>query len=221
MPIVLVNLDHIERHKMAEGYIMELILILLFAYIIGSVPSALWVGKLFYKIDIREHGSGNLGGTNTFRVLGKKAGLAVTILDILKGTAATLLPLLPFFKETTVHPLILGVIAVIGHMYPLFANFKGGKAVATSGGVILAYNWPFFIIALAAFFIVLKLTKMVSLTSMIVVVIALIYTVIYYLWTGDLYLMILIFFFGIFIFYRHRANISRIKAGTEPKVKWI
>src|SRR6185437_4808666 len=108
MPIVLVNLDHMERHKMVEGYIMELILILLFAYIIGSIPSALWVGKLFYKIDIREHGSGNLGGTNTFRVLGKKAGLAVTILDILKGTAATLLPLLPFFKETTVHPLILG-----------------------------------------------------------------------------------------------------------------
>ena len=200
---------------------MELILILLFAYIIGSIPSALWVGKLFYKIDIREHGSGNLGGTNTFRVLGKKAGLTVTILDILKGTAATLLPLLPFFAEKTVHPLILGVIAVIGHMYPLFANFKGGKAVATSGGVLLAYNWPFFIIALAAFFIVLKLTKMVSLTSMIVVVIALIYTVIYYFWTGDFYLMILIFFFGIFIFHRHRANISRIKAGTEPKVKWI
>ncbi|MBO1914015.1 glycerol-3-phosphate acyltransferase, partial [Microvirga sp. 3-52] len=114
------------------------------------------------------------------------------------------------FNETTVHPLILGVLAVIGHMYPLFASFKGGKAVATSGGVILAYNWPFFIIVLAAFFIVLKLTKMVSLTSMIVVVIALIYTVIYYFWTGDLYLMILIFFFGIFIFYRHRANISRI-----------
>ena len=72
MPIVLVNLDHTKRHKMVEGYIMELILILLFAYIIGSIPSALWIGKLFYKMDIREHGSGNLGGTNTFRVLGKK-----------------------------------------------------------------------------------------------------------------------------------------------------
>ena len=129
------------------------------AYIIGSIPSALWIGKLFYKMDIREHGSGNLGGTNTFRVLGKKAGLVVTILDILKGTAATLLPLLPFFKETTVHPLILGVIAVIGHMYPLFANFKGGKAVATSGGVILAYNWPFFLIVLVAFFIRLEINE--------------------------------------------------------------
>ena len=83
---------------------MELILILLFAYIIGSIPSALWIGKLFYKLDIREHGSGNLGGTNTFRVLGKKAGLAVTILDILKGTAATLLPLLPCFSRNNCPP---------------------------------------------------------------------------------------------------------------------
>ena len=99
MSIVLVNLDHTKRHKMVEGYMMELIFILLFAYIIGSIPSALWIGKLFYKLDIREHGSGNLGGTNTFRVLGKKAGLAVTILDILKGTAATLLPSLPFFQK--------------------------------------------------------------------------------------------------------------------------
>ena len=82
---------------------MEIILILLIAYVLGSIPSALWVGKLFYKMDIREHGSGNLGGTNTFRVLGKKAGLLVTILDILKGTAATLLPLLPYFRECE-HP---------------------------------------------------------------------------------------------------------------------
>ena len=89
---------------------MELILLLLIAYLLGSIPSALWVGKLFYKIDIREHGSGNLGGTNTFRVLGKKAGLIVTTLDILKGTAATLLPLLPIFENTNIHPLIPGLL---------------------------------------------------------------------------------------------------------------
>ena len=80
---------------------MELIILLLIAYLIGSIPSALWVGKLFYKTDIREHGSGNLGGTNTFRVLGKTAGLTVTILDILKGTVAALLPLLPIFDSVT------------------------------------------------------------------------------------------------------------------------
>ena len=156
---------------------MELILLLLIAYLLGSIPSALWIGKLFYKMDIRQHGSGNLGGTNTFRVLGKKAGLAVTTLDILKGTAAVLLLLLPFFENTNVHPLIPGILAVIGHMYPVFAHFKGGKAVATSGGVVLAYNWPVFILSLVAFFIVLKLTKMVSLTSMIVAVVGFLYSI--------------------------------------------
>ena len=200
---------------------MELLLLLVSAYIIGSIPSGLWVGKLFYKVDIREHGSGNLGGTNTFRILGKKAGLVVTTLDILKGTAATLLVLLPFFSDSMVHPLILGLVAVIGHMYPLFARFRGGKAVATSGGVLLAYNWPFFLIVLAAFFIVLKLTKMVSLTSMIVALIGLVYSIIYYFWTNDFYLLLMLIFFAVFIFSRHRTNIARIKAGTEPKVTWI
>jgi len=200
---------------------MELILLLLIAYLLGSIPSALWVGKLFYKTDIREHGSGNLGGTNTFRVLGKVAGLAVTTLDILKGTAAVLLLLLPFFENTNVHPLIPGILAVIGHMYPVFARFKGGKAVATSGGVVLAYNWPVFVLVLATFFIALKLTKMVSLSSMIVSVVGFLYSIYHYFKTGDYYLMIMLGLFGLFIFYRHRANIGRIKAGTEPKVKWL
>ena len=159
---------------------MEITLILLIAYVLGSIPSALWVGKLCYKIDIREHGSGNLGGTNTFRILGKKAGLLVTTLDILKGTAATLLPLLPIFGNTNIHPLVLGLVAVVGHMYPVFARFKGGKAVATSGGVILGYNWPVFVIVLVTFFIVLKLTKMVSLTSMTVAVVGFLYSIIHY-----------------------------------------
>lgn len=200
---------------------MELFLLLLIAYIIGSIPSGLWVGKLFYNTDIREHGSGNLGGTNTFRILGKKAGLVVTTLDILKGTAATLLILLPFFADLNVHPLILGLLAVIGHMYPLFARFKGGKAVATSGGVLLAYNWPFFLVVLIAFFVALKLTKMVSLSSMIVALVGLIYAIIYYIWTKDIYLLLMLIFFSSFIFSRHRTNIARIKAGTEPKVTWM
>lgn len=200
---------------------MELILLLLIAYLLGSIPAALWIGKLFYKTDIREHGSGNLGGTNTFRVLGKKAGLIVTTLDILKGTAATLLPLLAIFESTPINPIIPGLVAVIGHMYPVFARFKGGKAVATSGGVVLAYNWPVFVIVLATFFLVLKITKMVSLTSMTVAVVGFLYSTFHYFRTGDYSLMIALGFFGAFIFYRHRANIVRIKAGTEPKVKWL
>lgn len=201
---------------------MNTVIILVIAYLLGSIPSALWVGKLLYKTDIREHGSGNLGGTNTFRTLGVKAGLIVSILDILKGTAATLLPLLPFFSNTDVHPLILGVLAVIGHMFPIFAQFKGGKAVATSGGVLLAYHWPLFVIMLAGFFIVLKLTKMVSLTSMILAMLGLLYTILYNIfYRVDIPLLIVIILLATFILYRHRANMTRIKAGTEPKVKWI
>src|SRR5437764_15438576 len=115
---------------------VQIILVLILAYLLGSIPSGLIVGKTFYKVDIREHGSGNLGGTNTFRTLGVKAGLAVTLADILKGTLAAALPLL-FGADADFNPLIPGMIAVIGHMYPVFAGCRGCKAVATSGGLIL------------------------------------------------------------------------------------
>lgn len=194
---------------------------LLCAYLIGSIPSALWIGKLFYQTDIRNHGSGNLGGTNTFRVLGKKAGIIVTLMDILKGTAATLLVLLPVFNDVTVHALILGAIAVVGHMFPIFAGFRGGKAVATSAGVILGYAWPLFFVLLAVFFISLKLTKMVSLSSIIISIAAFIYALINLILNGEYIFFIMITILAVFIVYRHRDNIKRIKAGTEPKVTWI
>lgn len=200
---------------------LNTILVLLSAYLIGSIPSGLWIGRLFFNTDIREHGSGNLGATNTFRVLGKKAGLVVTIMDVLKGTAAVLLPLIPFFANTGVHPLILGIIAVTGHMFPVFAGFRGGKAVATSAGVVLGYAPILFAILFVVFFTTLKLSKIVSLTSMVAASVALIYSIIYYFVTGDYALFILIFFLFSFIMYRHRANIKRIKDGTEPKVKWL
>ena len=200
---------------------MNEIIMISIAYLLGSIPSALWIGQVFYKTDIRKHGSGNLGGTNTFRVLGKKAGFIVTLLDIFKGTAATLLPLLPVFSETSLNPLLIGVFAVIGHMFPIFAKFKGGKAVATSGGVILGYHWPIFLVVLISFFIALKLSKMVSFSSMCVAVVAFIYSIIYFFIAKDLYLFIIISILAFFIFYRHRANIERIKAGTEPKIAWF
>ncbi len=196
-------------------------LIILCAYLIGSIPSGLWIGKIFYNTDIREHGSGNLGATNTFRTLGKKAGIVVTVMDVLKGTAAVLLAALPIFSDSSIHPLILGLVAVIGHMFPIFANFRGGKAVATSAGVLLGYSWPLFVLLLIAFLVTLKLTKIVSLTSMIAASVALIYSIVYYFVTGDFALSILVAFLFTFIIYRHRANIARIKNGTEPKVKWL
>ena len=196
---------------------MDILLPLILAYLLGSIPSALWVGKLFYKTDIRTKGSGNLGATNTFRTLGAKAGIAVTILDILKGTAATMIPL---YIDTSIHPLVFGVIAVIGHMFPVFAKFKGGKAVATSGGILLGYQWPLFLLAVAVLLIALKITKMVSLSSIILAVVAVIYTVIYTFYSEDYPFLVVILILASFIIYRHRANIARIKAGTEPKIKW-
>jgi len=192
------------------------ILIILAAYLLGSIPSALIVGKLGYGIDIREHGSGNLGGTNTFRVLGVKAGLIVTISDILKGTLAAYLPFL--FSVHELHPLLVGLFAVVGHTYPVFAGFRGGKAVATSAGVILSYSPLLFVTLIFVFFIVLYITKYVSLSSMLSGVSGIIYTLMF---TDDLPLTIVIILLTIFVFYRHRANIRRIINKTEPKVKWL
>ncbi|MFY4774019.1 glycerol-3-phosphate 1-O-acyltransferase PlsY [Metabacillus sp. RGM 3146] len=191
---------------------MTIVIILVIAYLIGSIPSGLIVGKLGYGKDIREHGSGNLGGTNAFRTLGVKAGLIVTASDILKGTLAASVP---FWFHSDLHPLIAGIFAVIGHMFPLFAGFKGGKAVATSGGILLFYAPLMFISLLAVFFILLLLTKYVSLSSMLTGV----YTFVYSLFTHDIILIIVAALLMIFVLYRHRANIKRIANKTEPKVK--
>ncbi|MCU9614697.1 glycerol-3-phosphate 1-O-acyltransferase PlsY [Caldibacillus lycopersici] len=200
---------------------MTYAIIFILAYLIGSIPSGLIVGKAFYNTDIRQHGSGNLGGTNTFRTLGVKAGLIVTSADILKGTLAASLPFLyeTFFSNPTVHihPLLAGIFAVVGHMYPLFAGFRGGKAVATSGGVLLFYVPLMFVVLLAAFFLSLYITKYVSLSSIIAAIVALIYSFI----TWDIPLILIVLALATFVIYRHRANIKRIKNKTEPKVKWL
>ncbi|AYK67874.1 glycerol-3-phosphate 1-O-acyltransferase PlsY [Bacillus subtilis] len=193
---------------------MLIALLIILAYLIGSIPSGLIVGKLAKGIDIREHGSGNLGATNAFRTLGVKAGSVVIAGDILKGTLATALP---FLMHVDIHPLLAGVFAVLGHVFPIFAKFKGGKAVATSGGVLLFYAPLLFITMVAVFFIFLYLTKFVSLSSMLTGI----YTVIYSFFIHDTYLLIVVTLLTIFVIYRHRANIKRIINKTEPKVKWL
>ncbi|MBU5210347.1 glycerol-3-phosphate 1-O-acyltransferase PlsY [Heyndrickxia oleronia] len=199
---------------------MTYALIIILAYLLGSIPSGLIVGKLFYGIDIRQHGSGNLGGTNSFRTLGVKAGIAVTAADILKGTLATLLPIF-FGVDDSLHPLLIGLFAVIGHMFPIFAGFRGGKAVATSGGVLLAYVPLLFILLVIVFLISLKICKYVSLSSIIAGIFAIIYSVVDFFITKDWPLVVIVFALAGFVIYRHRTNISRIKNKTEPKVKWI
>ena len=206
----------------------ELILSILFAYLIGSIPFALVVGRLFFQTDVRQHGSGNLGATNTFRVLGKKAGFAVTLLDMLKGGIALYIPLL-FGSE--IHPLICGAAAVFGHVFPIFARFKGGKAVATSAGMLLFYNPLVFLLLAVSFFGTMYFSKYVSLSSIITAVVAVITTfftfatvsvagILIYRESDFLYTIIIVIL-AILLIFKHRTNISRILNGTEPKIKWM
>src|SRR5690625_1395533 len=197
---------------------MEYIIFFILAYLLGSIPSALLVGKVGYKIDIREHGSGNLGATNTFRVLGTKAGIIVTLADIFKGTIATLIPLVvSLFYDIEVSRLLIGVFAVIGHTYPIFAKFKGGKAVATSGGIILGVNPLLFLVMIITFILTLYLFKYVSLASMVTGVVS---TIICF-FLDDLLLLVLISVLTMFVIYRHLENIKRIINKTEPKITWM
>lgn len=191
---------------------MKLIILFIIAYLLGAIPSGVWIGKLFFNKDIRTEGSGNIGTTNTFRVLGKTAGTVVMIMDIAKGTIATLLP--TFFGIQHINPLIFGVFAILGHTFSIFDRFKGGKAVATSAGMLLAYNPWFFVFAAALWVSLIYITSMVSLASMIAFSIVTVVS----LWFRDPYLTILALLLTGFIFYRHRSNIKRIKAGTENMV---
>jgi len=187
------------------------ILMFVFSYLLGSLMPGFWIGKLFYHKDIRDEGSGNVGTTNSFRVLGTAAGIVTLVLDLLKGTAAGLLPLL---FNSNINPMLVGVGAIIGHTFSIWIKFKGGKAVATSAGVLLAYNPYFFILAISVFILVLLLTSMVSMSAMISFSFAVLISLFYH----DLILTIVTIILTVFVFYRHRSNIARIKNGTESTV---
>ncbi|TPR13908.1 glycerol-3-phosphate 1-O-acyltransferase PlsY [Apilactobacillus timberlakei] len=190
---------------------LKLAILLIIAYLLGSIPSGIWIGKWFFNVDVRQHGSGNIGTTNTYRVLGKKAGTIVMIMDILKGTLATSLP---FFFNVNISPIIFGIFAILGHTFSIFDKFKGGKAVATSAGMLLAIHPILFLCACIFELSFTYITSMVSLASMIsfpLIVILL------FLdndpWLGTIGLLL-----TIFIFIRHRKNIIRIKEGNENLV---
>lgn len=197
---------------------MEYVIFGIIAYLLGSIPFALVVGKVGYQIDVREHGSGNMGATNAFRVLGTKAGIIVTLADILKGTIATIIPLLALlFIDIEVNRLIIGIFAVLGHTYPVFAKFKGGKAVATSGGIILGVNPLLFLAIIITFLLTLYLFKYVSLASMLTGVVGSIIS----FFMNDTLLFVLVIVLTVFVIYRHLDNIKRIINKTEPKITWM
>ena len=183
------------------------------AYLLGSIPSGLWVGQLFYQQDIRTEGSGNIGTTNTFRVLGPKAGTVVLLMDILKGTLAASQP---YLFHVNVNPLLIGLFASIGHTVSIFDHFHGGKAVATSAGILLAYNPGLFVVAASIFVLTLCLTSMASCASIIgitaIFVIALLIHDTILAWIAGL--------LSILVIYRHRANINRIIHGKESMVSF-
>ena len=199
----------------------KLILPFILGYIIGSVPMALIIGKLFYKTDIRKHGSGNLGGTNAGRVLGKKAGALVITLDVLKAVIPVLITQFVFSYDQAI---VIGLAVAIGHCYPIFAKFKGGKAVATSFGYVGAITITNFLhfstlllLPLLILFLVVKTTKYVSLGSMVSFASAMILS---YILQDNIILSISFTFLWLFIVFRHYPNIKKLVNGTESKVTW-
>ncbi|WP_429970890.1 glycerol-3-phosphate 1-O-acyltransferase PlsY [Fructilactobacillus sp. Tb1] len=191
---------------------IKIIVLLLIAYLLGSIPSGVWVGKTFFHVDIRRHGSKNIGTTNTYRVLGPVAGTIVLFMDVGKGYLATLIPMCVGIHSW--YPLIFGVAAVLGHTFSIFDHFHGGKAVATSAGMLLAYNPGFFLIAVIVLVSCITITSMVSLGS----IISFIMIVFVSLFTHDIALTIIALGLTFFTIYRHRKNIIKILHGNENLV---
>ncbi len=190
------------------------------AYILGSIPTSLWVGKAFYGIDIREHGSGNAGASNTFRVLGAKAGVPVFLVDVAKGWFALTLASYSGFKPNTEYfalfQLILGLFAFLGHVFPVFANFKGGKGVATLAGVGIAIHPFATIFAVGIFFVTFLLSGYVSVGSLVA---AIAFPILVNFSFGHTTLSIAAFSFSvaIMIILSHRKNIKRLREGEEHR----
>ena len=201
---------------------MKELLLIVLAYFIGSIPTALIVSKTFFHIDIRDYGSGNMGATNTFRVLGSKYGTVVMIFDILKGMAAVALyNFLPEYLSDewarTNLMVGLGLAAVLGHIFPIFAQFRGGKGVATLFGMILAVQPVIAGSCVGVFLLVLYLTRYVSLSS-IVAGIALPICVLW-IWNDDVVLYrIFAILVAALILLTHQKNIVKILRGSESRV---
>lgn len=203
---------------------MVIALLIAAAYLLGSISSAVWVGRKFYGIDVREHGSKNAGATNTLRVLGRRAALAVFLIDMLKGFAAVKLCLLAGLESDQAAfwlKLGLSAAAVMGHIFPLFAHFRGGKGVATLAGAVLAINFPAVAMCLGVFVIVLALTNYVSVSSMTAGVLmpVAMWLVCRVKWP-DVALEEAIFgsIVALLILFMHRNNIRRLRRGEESKI---
>ena len=200
------------------------VILLAVAYLLGSLPFSVWIGRIFFKTDVREHGSGNAGATNTWRVLGWKAGLPVLLLDIGKGFVATYLPYLYGPLASDPEPLLwirilCGTGAALGHIYPVLAGFRGGKAVATLLGVVVGLMPVAAAGSLTVFIITFMLFRMVSLGS-ILAAISLPFMSLLMPSTGKLPMLIFSGLIAILVVLTHRGNIQRIIRGEESRVRF-
>jgi len=201
--------------------ILYLIIGVIVAYLIGSIPSAVWVGKTFYGVDVRTKGSGNAGATNTIRVLGVKAGLPVLLFDVFKGWLAVYLA--SYFvpgdfpnNGFIIYKIVLATAVVLGHVLPIFAGFRGGKGIATLLGVGIAIYPLEVLLVLAIFILMLLIFRYVSLAS-ITAAVSFPFIVIFIFHQDSLPLILLAIFVGIFVPITHRKNIQRLLNGTESK----
>jgi glycerol-3-phosphate acyltransferase PlsY len=203
---------------------MTLLFVLTTAYLLGSIPTAVWVGRYFKGIDIREHGSKNAGATNTFRVLGKRFGWLVLLTDVIKGTAAACLPyflaqsaFVAYKDEFLILQLVGGFSAVVGHVFPVFAQFRGGKGVATSLGIVIGINPLAAAVCLSLFLVVFVTTRYVSLGAIIS---ALCFPLVSYFFIHNDTRIMIIFtiVLGTLVIWAHRKNIDRLLKGTENRM---
>ena len=201
---------------------MDVLILILLSYLIGSIPTAVIISKHYFNIDIRDYGSGNSGATNTFRVLGRKWGTIVMAVDILKGVIATsLYILIPHYETNELHRtnfmIGLGLAAVIGHVFPVWANFKGGKGVATLFGMALAIQPVVALLCILVFLLVLFSTRFVSLSSILAGVAFMVFILFIYNAQEPFYRGFAIIV-ALMVILTHQKNISRILNGTESKV---
>lgn len=194
------------------------------AYLLGSIPTSVWYGIGYFGMDVRQHGSGNAGATNTFRILGKRAGTIVMLIDILKGWTATCLALLLYYfneigaDQLLTYKIIFGLVAIVGHIFPVFVKFKGGKGVATLLGMVLAVHGELALVCIAIFIFTLLTSQFVSLSSMLATLAFPVFSLLGFFGHPDPLLVTFGFVMFFLVVISHQKNIGRLLKGNESRV---
>jgi len=201
------------------------VLVIILAYLLGSIPSSVWYGIGYLGIDVRKYGSKNAGATNTFRVLGKRAGTVVMLIDVLKGWTATMLAMLLYYfelipqEQILTYQFVFGIVAIIGHIFPVYVNFKGGKGVATLLGMVLAIHPELALVCIAIFLLTLIASQYVSLSSILATLAFPVLLLLGVFGSPETSLVIFGFAMFVMVVITHQKNIVRLLNGSENRVK--